>query len=432
MKPDAFERDIRKVLEEVEYRPSEESWQKMQQALAAGAGGNAGFAAGMGINTPKKRPFWSISRAVAAACFGVLATGAVLFYVNNNEVAAPGQELVREFSNSGRKPLAEQLNTANGGNKYIDVLQPATGVVQGLQALTSKSASGPALIADLEHSAIDPIGVTFAATSLGQVYSAGINVAPEMRNALNPVSKATERYERFKVAEDMGSKLYSVADWSDNPEYTTAFEDPFIYGLSVKGGSPKVGLMQFNAGMTVKRDWSKRMYTEANLDLSYTDVRYQKALYYKRNDNGSFTNLGDLANMNEALAASGGKGKASAYTYGNHVIGVGLAVVGGYNVTRNLSVAVGADMYRNFNNKLVLDANNPLVESTSLKNTINPVKWINVWDAGARAQVRYRVSDYVTLLAQGRYGLVDYIANEEGTKIENSSVGLGVNISLNP
>ncbi|GEM_PF-1438113 len=429
MKPDAFERDIRKVLEEVEYRPSEESWQKMQQALSEGKG--AAFATGMSIPSIKKKPFWSISRAVAAACFGVLATGAILFSVNNNKMAAPGQELAGGI-NSSRKSIAEQLNTTGGENKYIDILQPAKGVVLGLQAFTSKSTQGPGVIVGMEHPVIDPIGAAFASVTLNQVYSTGISVAPEMRDALDPVSKTTERYERFKIAEDMGSKLYSVADWSDNPEHTTAFEDPFIYGISVKGGLPKVGLMQFNAGMTVKRDWSKRIYTEANLDVSYTDVRYQKALYYKRNDNGSFTNLGDLGNMNEALAASNGKGKASAYTYGNHVVGVGLAVLGGYNVTKNLSVAVGADMYRNFNNKLVLDANNPLVEATSLKNTLNPVKWINVWDAGAKAQIRYRVSDYVTVLAQGRYGLVDYIANEDGTKIENSSAGLGVNISLNP
>lgn len=428
MKPDAFERDIRKILEEVEYRPSEESWQKMQQALSEGR--SAAFPAGMPTTTVKKKPFWSISRAVAAACFGVLATGAVLFYVNNNRVLTPGQEFAGGI-NQGSKPLAEQLSNTGAGNKSIDVLQPATVVVPGLQ-FASKTTTGPVSIADLEHPSIDPLGSSLAAATLDQVYSAGINVALETRNALNPVSKTTERYERFKIAEDMGSRLYSVADWSDNPEHTTTFEDPFIYGISVKGGLPKVGPMQFNAGMTVKRDWSKRIYTEANLDVSYTDVRYQKALYYKRNDNGSFTNLGDLSNVHEAMAASGGKGKASAYTYGNHVIGVGLAVLGGYNVTKDLSVAVGADMYRNFNNKLVLDASNPLVEATSLKNTINPVKWINVWDAGAKAQIRYRVSDYVTVFAQGRYGLVDYIASEDGTKIENSSAGLGVNISLNP
>lgn len=430
MKPDAFERDIRKILEEVEYRPSEESWLKMQQALSEGK--SAAFATGMSVPAVKKKPFWSVSRAVAAACFGVLATGAILFSVNNNKIATPGQELAGGINYSGRKPIAEQLHTTGGGDKHIAALQPATIAVPGLQGFSSKPTTGTGLIAALEHPAIDPIGATLAAVTLDQVYSAGISVLPEMRNALDPVSKTTERYERFKIAEDMGSKLYSVADWSDNPEHTTAFEDPFIYGISIKGGLPKVGLMQFNAGMTVKRDWSKRFYTEANLDVSYTDVRYQKALYYKRNDNGSFTNLGDMGNMKEALAASNSKGRASAYTYGNHVIGVGLAVLGGYNVTKNLSVAVGADMYRNFNNKLVLDADNPLLEATSLKNTINPVKWINVWDAGATAQIRYRVSDYVTLLAQGRYGLVDYIANEDGTKIENSSAGLGVNISLNP
>lgn len=427
MKPDAFERDIRKVLEEVEYRPSEASWQKMQQALAESR--NAGFATGMSAHIAKKKPLWSFSRAVAAACIGVLATGAILFYANNNKIVTPGQELAGTI-NYGRKPIAEQLNAPGGGNKNIDVLQEATVVVPGLQGFTSKPSSGAGMIAQLEHPAIVSIGGALDAARPGQVYTSGISVAPETRNALNPVSKTTERYERFKIAEDMGSKLYSVADWSDNPEHTTAFEDPFIYGISVKGGLPRVGLMQFNAGMTVKRDWSKRIYTEANLDVSYTDVRYRKALYYKRNDNGSFTNLGDMGNVNEAMAVSGGN--ASAYTYGNHVIGVGLAVLGGYNVTKNLSVAVGADMYRNFNNKLMLDADNPLVESTSLKSTINPVKWINVWDAGAKAQVRYRLSDHVTLLAQGRYGLVDYIANEEGTKIENSSAGIGVNISLNP
>ena len=225
----------------------------------------------------------------------------------------------------------------------------------------------------------------------------------------------------------MGSKLYSASDWSDNPEHNATFEDPFIYGLSVKGGLPTVGLMQFNAGMTVKRDWNKRMYTEANLDVSYTDVRYKKALYYRKNDNGSFTNLGD--NLSNSLTAASG---STTNTYGNHVIGVGLAAMAGYNVTNNISVAVGADMYRNFNNKLVLEDDNPLVKGTTLKNTVNPLKWINVWDAGARAQIRYRVSDYVAVVAQYRQGLVNYMADDVGKKIKNTSVGLGVNVSLNP
>ncbi len=427
MKPDAFERDIRKVLDEVEYKPSEASWQKMQRALAEME--HATFATGRVMPADKKRPFWSVSRAVAAACFGILATGAILFSINNQKVLAPGQELTGSI-HSGRKPIARQINTANGSNRNLDVLQPAKVTVPKITVATATP--GAALVAEPTYRSFDAIAATFAAGTLNKVYSAGIKVTGEMRQALNPVSATTERYERFKIAEDMGSRLYSVADWSDNPEHSTNFEDPFIYGITVKGALTKVGLMQFNAGVTVKRDWSKRVFTEADLDVSYTDVRYQKALYYKRNDNGSFTNLGDLGNIGEAMAVSGGKGKASAYTYGNHVFGVGLAVLGGYNLTKNLSLAVGADMYRNFNNKLVLDADNPLVAATSLKNTINPVKWINVWDAGAKAQIRYRISDYVTVLAQGRYGLVDYITNEDGTKIENSSAGLGINISLNP
>lgn len=424
MRPDAFERDIRKVLEEVEYRPSEESWQKMQQALMEGQ--QANFAAGLSVQASKKKPFWSISRAVAAACFGVLATGAILFYVNNSKTAAPGQQLAGAIHPATEhKLLAEQVNTAAPEVNRAQVIAAAT--VRNRFTATA-SAPGPEMAAT--HPLVSSIGETFAYAAPGQVQSAGIRFAPEMRNALDPVSAATERNERFKLAEDMGSKLYSAFDWSDNPEHNATFEDPFIYGVSVKGGLPKVGLMQFNAAMTVKRDWNRNMYTEANLDVSYTDVRYDKALNYRRNDNGSYTNLGNMANDQSNAAAVAGRGNT--YTYGNHVIGIGLAVLGGYNVNKSFSVAVGADMYRNFNNKLVLEENNPLVEATRLKNTINPVKWINVWDAGARVQARYRLSDHLSLVAQYRRGLVGYIEDETGKKIRNSSVGLGLNISLNP
>lgn len=427
MRPDAFERDIRKVLDEVEYRPSEASWQKMQQALMEGQ--QANFAPGLSVKASKKKPFWSISRAVAAACFGVLATGAVLFYVNNSKVAAPGQQLAGAINaTSGPKLLAEQIN--KGGAPQVNTGQVAETVVSNR---FTKISSESGLSVAAEHPLISSIGGTFAYTAPDQVQSAAISFSPEMRKALDPVSAAMERNERFNLAEDMGSKLYSAFDWSDNPEHNASFEDPFVYGIAVKGGLPRVGLVQLNAGMTVKRDWSKKIYTEANLDVSYTDVRYDKALNYRRNDNGSYTNLGDnMTNTtNGAVNVGGGEG-GNTYTYGNHVIGIGLGAFAGYNVTKNLSVAVGADMYRNFNNKLVLEENNPLVEATRLKNTINPVKWINVWDAGARAQARYRLSDHLALVAQYRHGLVDYIADGTGKKIKNSSVGLGVNISLNP
>lgn len=426
MRPDAFERDIRKVLDEVEYRPSEASWQKMQQALMEGQ--QANFATGLNVKAPKKKAFWSISRAVAAACFGVLATGAVLFYVNNNKVATPGQQLTGVINTSSEhKLLAEQINT--GVAPQVNAVRATETVVRNH---FSKLSSAPGIVIAAEHPLISSIGGAFAYTAPDQVQSAAISFSPEMRNALAPVSAATEREERFKLTEDMGSKLYSAFDWSDNPEHNASFEDPFIYGIAVKGGLPRVGQVQFNAGMTVKRDWSKKVYTEANLDVSYTDVRYDKALNYRRNDNGSYTNLGDnMTNTTNGAVSSGGEG-GNTYTYGNHVIGIGIGAVAGYNVTEKFSVAVGADMYRNFNNKLVLEQNNPLVEATRLKSTLNPVKWINVWDAGARAQARYRLSDHLTLVAQYRRGLVGYIADEAGKKIKNSSVALGINISLNP
>lgn len=429
MKPDAFERDIRKVLEEVDYRPSEASWQKMQQALKEG--NNATFAPGKSSNTAKKVPFWSISRSVAAACIGVVATAALLLYVNQTEVNSPAQLVNKENNTSPSAPshkvIAQAVPPAAENNTAS--LQPQRPLmVQGSGARsTTVNISSDYTAASLQHTFTERIGGGLLATTISPVMSSTAGSLPEMRSALAPVSAVAERNERFKIAEDMGSKLYSASDWSDNPEHNATFEDPFIYGLSVKGGLPTVGLMQFNAGMTVKRDWNKRMYTEANLDVSYTDVRYKKALYYRKNDNGSFTNLGD--NLSNSLTAASG---STTNTYGNHVIGVGLAAMAGYNVTNNISVAVGADMYRNFNNKLVLEDDNPLVKGTTLKNTVNPLKWINVWDAGARAQIRYRVSDYVAVVAQYRQGLVNYMADDVGKKIKNTSVGLGVNVSLNP
>src|SRR5690606_27233291 len=118
-------------------------------------------------------------------------------------------------------------------------------------------------------------------------------------------------------------------------------------------------------------------------------------------------------------------------SYSNNVLSVGLASVVGAKVTESVSLAVGADMYRNFNNDLILKEN-AVLDQTSLKGSVANSRWISLWDAGLRAQVGVKLSNHIGLVGQYRKGLVNYMMDAGGSVIKNSSVSLGLNVKFNP
>ena len=440
MTPDAFDNDIRKILDETEYHPSEASWQKLHDALKD----SQKVAAGTPVDLPsKRRYFLPASWAAAAALVGVAFVGGYLLYSGNETEVAPA--VVKEQTSPkndietvAQKPDAKVIAATDiaANNSVQEKAEKGTASnYDGSKIAENRLISAVGLNASVnEVGTLKPKVASFDLASASPAYlpssAAGMR-SSDIGMPYEPVTAAAvskiAKKQRFQ--EDNSGGFYA-ADWSvDDVDKMGVFEDPFVYGASVKAGFPTVGSMQLNAGLTINKDLGKQFFTETTVDLSYTDVRFDKALYYRANENGSVSNLGnsdyqEMVNMDRATGQT-------TTTYRNNVLGVGLATVLGAKVNKSVTVALGADMYRNFNNDLILK-DNPLVSETTLKGTVSPLKWVSLWDAGVRAQVGVKLTNHLGLVGQYRKGLVNYMMDASGAVIKNSSVSLGLNVKFNP
>lgn len=434
MRPDAFDNEIKKLLDEADYKPSEASWQKLQAALKE----QTGPASGTPLAPPgKRRSFLPATWAAAAALVGV-AFGGYLLYPDDD--ATPEHSIATSEPARSKDAIAE-VTTIEGASEENSIGGSPEGPVAS-PAMTGrrKNRSDDRLLLRDRYEHNDPIQLQRAGgpasfdmqmVALSDLPSSVAGMSDMKTASYEPVvtSSAAVATKRQRFEEDNSGGFYA-ADWSaDDLEKMSLFEDPFVYGASVKAGFPTVGRMQLNGGLTINTDIGKRFFSESTVDLSYTDVRYDKALYYRANENGSVSNMGSSDNKNAAnLALATGE---TTTTYSNNVLAVGLTSVVGYKVNKSVSVALGADMYRNFNNDLILK-DNPMVSQTTLRATVSPLKWISMWDAGVRAQVGLRLNDHLGLVGQYRKGLVNYMMDASGIAIKNSSVSLGLNVRFNP
>lgn len=432
MRPDAFDNEMKKLLDEAEYRPSEASWQKLQAALKE----QAGQASDEPVLLPaKRRSFFPATWAAAAALVGVAFVGYLLY--PGDDTVLEG-DIVKEQESSDRENgIAQALESGVAADDNMaERAEPVASqtiarhkgdLMDDPSFASAKFASNTG--ARQQRSGPIPFHIEVAALSYLPSSVAGMSDMSTASYAPLTTTTSAVVAKRQRFEEDNSGGFYA-ADWSaDDLEKMSLFEDPFVYGASIKAGFPTVGPMQLNGGLTINTDIGERFFSESTIDLSYTDVRYDKALYYRANENGSISNIGSSDNKNAAnLALATGE---TTTTYSNNVLAVGLASVVGYKVNRSVSVALGADMYRNFNNDLILK-DNPMVSQTTLRATVAPLKWISMWDAGVRAQVGLRLNDHLGLVGQYRKGLVNYMMDANGAAIKNSSVSLGLNVKFNP
>ncbi len=446
MKPDAFDNDIKKILDEATYKPSEASWQKLEAALK--------HSAAESLKSPvalpsKRRTFLPATWAAAAALVGVVFVSGYLLYSGDEKAAEHiAAQPVESAKTENQSAKITQNTAANEASTTVEETIAGTiAVAKSSNAniyLSGKSSNNNtinkhfatstthAAVAKNEGMSIKPPIASFnlEMAALSHLPSNVVGMSSINPYQMVPASTLSVASKKQQLDDDNSGGFYT-ADWSsDDMEKMTVFEDPFVYGASVKAALPTVGPMQFNAGLTINKDIGKKFFTESTIDLSYTDVRFDKALYYKENENGSVMNLGngDHQDLNSIQEKATGQ---TTTTYRNNVLGVGLATVFGAKLNKSVTVAVGADMYRNFNNDLILK-DNPMVTETSLKGSVAPLKWISLWDAGARAQVGVKLTKHIGLVGQYRKGLVNYMMDASGSVIKNSSVSLGLNVKFNP
>jgi hypothetical protein len=416
MSKEAFEDQIKSILDQASYKPTEEQWQKLQNVLQnEGLSKKTVLVPMVGKKLKFHPRHWA-----AAAIVGAVFSTAVLFNIQYNsssevaKVASSIPDVNQMESKAGNNAQDQQLNNATA-NIASSSLKPGN-------ANYSLRTARAQMVEIYPNEQIALIGAA-SSTSLALLQSSEVlprSINLEAKNIAPKISQSSRRAP-FNISEQ-----HTASHWNNSDDFDLlSYEDPFIYGFDLRAGATSIGKVQFTGGFSIKRELGSKFFVEANAEASYTKVQLKDRMYYSAHDNGSYMNLGSgVGAMREEANGS------AVNTYSNYVLGLGFKPMVGVNVNNSIAIAVGADMSRNFNNKLLLE-NNPSL-SANLKQTLPQVKNASMWDAGLNAKLSVKVTEHLDAVAHYRKGIVNYLSDFQGREFKNSTLSVGMHVNFNP
>lgn len=439
MNSNSFDQKIKEVLDKAEYKPSEASWQKFQKALEASRK--------TGAILPTRRPMFVLLKRTAAAAAFIGAFSVSAYYLFNKAEESPSPSPKSQMATSTKLEGNEELSLKKESPseaktqeiKFPNPLASVSGLPSSNYGDMDKNASisqvnksgqGAAelynkglLLPVFADNSFSEIAFISSESQIGQSLASVEELKPVA------ISNYAERQSRKGLMESVSS-VY-VADWTDGmDDFSSSYEDPFVYAITAKFGLPTVGAYNAGLGIKLRKDLGKQFFFDAGLEISATDVQLDKALFYRANENGTLTNLGSSAD-NKGFGGLSRPNGETTNKYSNTVMDISFAPMVGVKLKKIATLALGVDMSRNFNNSLVLRKNS-FVDESRLKQTISPTKWVTMWDAGLRAQVAVNINERLSAVAQYRKGMVNYMMDFGGKTVKNSSAQVGLAYNLNP
>lgn len=183
-------------------------------------------------------------------------------------------------------------------------------------------------------------------------------------------------------------------------------------GVAALVGKVSVGNMNYQLGVVAHQQISDKVFAETTLALAATDVSYTQSQRF----NGVATGNQLVAGVSYSRVVN--------TEYRQNVISMGVAPAIGYKVTRQISLSVGGAVYRNFNQSLNMQEDDEITKAAASSDATGTPS-INIWDAGLTGGAEYKVTKKISINAQYRYGLSNYI-NIENRTVRNSGMNVGL------
>jgi hypothetical protein len=188
-----------------------------------------------------------------------------------------------------------------------------------------------------------------------------------------------------------------------------------ILSVAANVGKPSVGIIQYQVGMTTRKNLSEKFYTEATVAVSSTSVDYKQQQ--------------DFNSIKVGFAATSSENVSIEKHYAQNIISLGVSPVLGIRINSKLSIATGGSIARNLNTTLDLQ-NKSQVDNAALDNAIvNTTQQINSWDLGLLANIDYQINKNISLNARYKQGLSTYLYYDNKS-YRNSGFSFGLRCLL--
>ena len=376
-----FETWMKNKIEEEQYTPTEDLWNKLNKDLQAPA-------------PEQKKIFFVPWMKIAATLTLIISLGSATYFLlkdKNENLDNPKTNTIATNTENKKAP-SEDIEKEENPN-----IVPLGNNVTNQFANNAKATANNTLKA-----------TTIAAIDTNNI----LPKPPEKQHHEGIAQPPTQLVKENKNKQDI--KLDPYPTYNYIKENNQERQGGFNMGIAANVGKPSVGSVGYQLGLVGRADISKTVFAEATIAMASTSVNYSQGHSFP---GMTSSNDGLTSNVREEVKVNA--------IYARNIISVGVNPSIGIKIGKKLSVSGGGAVYRNLNPELSLTNKNE-IESAALTNgIISTSEKVSNWDIGITSNADYKITKQLSFNANYRQGLSNYL-HYNNKYHKNSGFNLGL------